>query len=143
SRRPRPQPRTRRYRPRFIHRKTHRAAAWRPSRSREHARQRDNYPCNSAESGCEISSEFCLKADCFSAPHRAPILIVCAATDADRSRKTSMIPPFQDLMLPIVTMCAARDPESIANREFMEKLADQFHLTEADRKELLASGKQS
>jgi restriction system protein len=54
-----------------------------------------------------------------------------------------MIPPFQDLMLPIVTMCATRDPESIANREFMEKLADQFHLTEADRKELLASGKQS
>jgi len=28
-------------------------------------------------------------------------------------------------MLPIVTMFAARDPESIANREFMEKLADQ------------------
>jgi restriction system protein len=54
-----------------------------------------------------------------------------------------MIPPFQELMLPIVTMCAARDPESISNREFMEKLADQFHLTETDRKELLASGRQS
>src|SRR5438477_6118487 len=54
-----------------------------------------------------------------------------------------MIPPFQELMLPIVNMFAARAPESIANREFMEALAAQFLLTEADRKELLASGKQS
>ena len=54
-----------------------------------------------------------------------------------------MIPPFQELMLPILEMFAARDPDSIANREFMQKLAAQFELTEADRKELLASGKQS
>src|SRR5436190_17655209 len=54
-----------------------------------------------------------------------------------------MIPPFQDLMLPIVVMCAACDPESIANRKFIETLATQFRLTEADRKELLASGRQS
>jgi restriction system protein len=54
-----------------------------------------------------------------------------------------MIPPFQELMLPIVIMCASRDPQSISNREFMEALGRQFHLTEADRKELLASGKQS
>jgi restriction system protein len=54
-----------------------------------------------------------------------------------------MIPPFQELMLPIVLMCAARDPKSIANREFIETLATQFRLTEADRKELLASGRQS
>ena len=54
-----------------------------------------------------------------------------------------MIPPFQDLMLPILKMYAARDTESIANREFMETLAAEFHLTEADRNELLAGGKQS
>lgn len=54
-----------------------------------------------------------------------------------------MIPPFQDLMLPIVAMCAGRDPESIANKEFMKTLADQFRLTEADREELLGSGRQS
>jgi hypothetical protein len=28
-----------------------------------------------------------------------------------------MIPPFQDLMLPIVTMCAARDPERLGAGE--------------------------
>jgi restriction system protein len=54
-----------------------------------------------------------------------------------------MIPPFQELMLPIVTMCATRAPESIANGEFMDALAKQFQLTEADRNELLASGRQS
>jgi restriction system protein len=54
-----------------------------------------------------------------------------------------MIPPFQELMLPILKMCAARAPESIANREFMDSLAEQFQLTEADRAELLASGTQS
>jgi hypothetical protein len=52
-----------------------------------------------------------------------------------------MIPPFQELMLPILEMYAARDHESIANREFMETLATRFHLTEADRNELLAGGK--
>jgi len=54
-----------------------------------------------------------------------------------------MIPPFQELMLPILDMYAARDSESIANREFMETLAAYFHLTEADRNELLAGGRQS
>ena len=46
---------------------------------------------------------------------------------------SQMIPPFQELMLPILDMYAARDSESIANREFMETLAAYFHLTEADR----------
>ena len=54
-----------------------------------------------------------------------------------------MIPPFQELMLPILEMYGARDTESIANREFMGTLATRFHLTEADRNELLAGGKQS
>jgi len=53
-----------------------------------------------------------------------------------------MIPPFQELMLPILDMYAARDSESIANREFMETLAAYFHLTEADRNEMLSSGRQ-
>ena len=53
-----------------------------------------------------------------------------------------MIPPFQELMLPILEMYATRDPESIANREFMETLAKRFHLTEADRNEMLSSGRQ-
>ena len=53
-----------------------------------------------------------------------------------------MIPPFQELMLPILEMYGARDPESIANREFMETLATRFHLTEADRNEMLSSGRQ-
>ncbi|MBA3962339.1 MAG: restriction endonuclease [Chthoniobacterales bacterium] len=54
-----------------------------------------------------------------------------------------MIPAFQDLMLPIVVMCATRGSESISNREFMATLAEQFSLTDADREERLASGKQS
>jgi len=54
-----------------------------------------------------------------------------------------MIPPFQELMLPIVRMCNEHSPESIANRTFMDELANEFKLTEADRSELLASGTQS
>ena len=53
-----------------------------------------------------------------------------------------MIPPFQELMSPILEMYGARDPQSIANREFMETLATRFHLTEADRNEMLSSGRQ-
>jgi restriction system protein len=54
-----------------------------------------------------------------------------------------MIPPFQELMLPIMKMFDTSGPESIANRTFMKELADQFQLTVADRQELLASGTQS
>ncbi len=54
-----------------------------------------------------------------------------------------MIPPFQELMLPTMKMFEASGPESIANRRFMQELAEQFKLTEADREELLASGTQS
>src|SRR5437016_8259915 len=54
-----------------------------------------------------------------------------------------MIPSFQELMLPIVQMCDQSGNESIANRTFIDQLARRFQLTEADRKELLASGTQS
>jgi restriction system protein len=54
-----------------------------------------------------------------------------------------MIPPFQDLMLPIIEMCAAAGTESITNRTFIDELANRFNLTESDRKELLSSGAQS
>lgn len=54
-----------------------------------------------------------------------------------------MIPPFQELMLPVMKMFAASGPESISNRTFMQELAQQFELTEADKEELLASGTQS
>jgi restriction system protein len=54
-----------------------------------------------------------------------------------------MIPSFQELMLPIVQMCDQSGSESISNRTFIDQLAQQFQLTEADRKELLASGTQS
>ncbi|HSH38720.1 MAG TPA: restriction endonuclease [Chthoniobacterales bacterium] len=53
-----------------------------------------------------------------------------------------MIPPFQELMLPILELAAAGG-ESVSNRVFMDELAAQFDLTEADRHELLSSGRQS
>lgn len=46
-------------------------------------------------------------------------------------------------MLPALQMCGAVAPGDLANRTFIEKLADQFQLTDDDRKELLAGGKQS
>ncbi len=54
-----------------------------------------------------------------------------------------MIPPFQDLMLPIIRMCDESGTDSIANRTFIDRLADQFKLTDADRTERLSSGTQS
>jgi len=54
-----------------------------------------------------------------------------------------MIPSFQELMLPIIEMCDQSGNKSIANRTFIDELAQEFQLTEADRKELLASGTQS
>lgn len=54
-----------------------------------------------------------------------------------------MIPPFQDLMLPIVKICEANGSESVPNRVFMVSLAEEFHLTDADRNELLSGGRQS
>jgi restriction system protein len=54
-----------------------------------------------------------------------------------------MIPPFQELMLPIIERASRADPESIANRTFIDELADRFKLSETDRKELLSSGTQS
>jgi restriction system protein len=46
-------------------------------------------------------------------------------------------------MLPVVRMCEANGSESIPNSTFMERLAEQFQLTDQDREELLSSGKQS
>src|SRR6266550_2326778 len=54
-----------------------------------------------------------------------------------------MIPPFQELMLPLMKLATDRGEASVSNREFIDSLAKEFQLTEADRKELLASGKQS
>jgi len=54
-----------------------------------------------------------------------------------------MIPPFQELMLPIMKLATARGEASVSNREFIDSLAKEFQLTEADRSELLASGTQS
>ena len=48
-----------------------------------------------------------------------------------------MIPPFQELMLPELATCAAAAPEDVANRMFIEKLADLFQLTDEDRKDCL------
>jgi restriction system protein len=53
------------------------------------------------------------------------------------------IPDFQSLMLPMMAMFATRAPQSIPNREFMDTLARQFELSEDERNELLASGRQS
>lgn len=68
------------------------------------------------------------------------------AVPAERSAglaQPAMIPPFQDLMLPIVRMREANGSESIPNSTFMARLAEQFQLTGQDREELLSSGKQS
>jgi restriction system protein len=54
-----------------------------------------------------------------------------------------MIPPFQELMLPIMKLAKSKGQESTPNREFIDRMAEEFKLTEEDRKELLASGTQS
>jgi restriction system protein len=54
-----------------------------------------------------------------------------------------MIPPFQEFMLPIVRLCHDAAPESIATKTFIQKLAVEFELTDADLSEILASGRQS
>ena len=54
-----------------------------------------------------------------------------------------MIPPFQELMLPLMKLATDRGEASVSNREFIDSLAKEFQLTEADRSELLASGTQS
>ena len=46
-------------------------------------------------------------------------------------------------MLPIVRMCDESGTDSIANRTFMDRLADQFKFTDEDRTERLSSGTQS
>ncbi|MBA3608637.1 MAG: restriction endonuclease [Chthoniobacterales bacterium] len=54
-----------------------------------------------------------------------------------------MIPTFQELMLPALEICNASAPESVSNRIFFDDLADKFGLTDEERKELLAGGRQS
>ena len=54
-----------------------------------------------------------------------------------------MIPPFQELMLPIMKLAKSKDGTSTPNREFIDRMAEEFRLSEEDRKELLASGTQS
>src|SRR5438552_518690 len=54
-----------------------------------------------------------------------------------------MIPPFQELMLPIMRLAKTNGQASTSNREFIDRTAEEFRLSEEDRKELLASGRQS
>src|SRR5207244_2884101 len=54
-----------------------------------------------------------------------------------------MIPPFQELMLPIMRLAKTNGQASTSNREFIDRTAEEFRLSEEDRKELLASGTQS
>lgn len=51
------------------------------------------------------------------------------------------IPDFQSLMLPLVRYAA--DGKEYSLREAIEALADEFHLSDAERRELLPSGSQS
>src|SRR5262245_36459995 len=50
------------------------------------------------------------------------------------------VPDYQSLMLPLLKITADRNEHSLS--EAIEVLAQQFHLNEQDRKELLPSGKQ-
>lgn len=51
-----------------------------------------------------------------------------------------MIPDYQSLMLPLLQLVS--DNQEHKYRDIIEKLAIQFHLTEIERRELLASGSQ-
>lgn len=46
-------------------------------------------------------------------------------------------------MLPIMKLAKSKGQKSTPNREFIDRMAEEFKLTEEDRKELLASGTQS
>jgi len=50
------------------------------------------------------------------------------------------VPDFQSLMLPLLRLIG--DEKEHNNSEVLESLAEQFHLTESERKELLPSGRQ-
>lgn len=52
------------------------------------------------------------------------------------------VPDFQSLMLPILRLVASK-PEAVPIRAAIDHLAEAFHLTDEDRRELLPSGKQS
>lgn len=51
------------------------------------------------------------------------------------------IPEYQNVMLPLLRYAADEQEHSV--REAVEELADQFHLTAEERKELLPSGRQA
>jgi len=51
------------------------------------------------------------------------------------------VPDFQSLMLPLLRLIG--DEKEHNNSEVLESLAEQFHLTEPERKELLPSGRQA
>lgn len=51
------------------------------------------------------------------------------------------IPDFQSIMLPLLQFCA--DSKEHTNREAIDHLAEVFHLSEEEQKELLPSGRQS
>ena len=51
------------------------------------------------------------------------------------------IPDFQSIMLPLLRLCG--DAKEHRNREVIDTLADEFDLSEKERKELLPSGRQA
>lgn len=51
------------------------------------------------------------------------------------------IPDFQSIMLPLLQFCA--DSKEHTNREAIDHLAEAFHLSEEEQKELLPSGRQA
>lgn len=52
-----------------------------------------------------------------------------------------MIPDYQSLMLPLMKLVS--DGQDHKYRDLIEKLAFEFHVTDEERKELLASGNQA
>jgi restriction system protein len=54
-----------------------------------------------------------------------------------------MVPPFQELMLPMLRLAAESNGQPLAMKVAVEKLATAMGLSEEDRSELLPSGRQS
>jgi restriction system protein len=70
-------------------------------------------------------------------------VITCATIGSDKLvRRIKMaIPGFQTLMLPLLQFAA--DGKEHATSEARERMAEQFHLSDEERKKLLPSGKQA
>lgn len=53
-----------------------------------------------------------------------------------------MVPPFQEIMLPLLRLAAEPNGQPLAIKTAVEKLAETMGLSEGDRSELLPSGRQ-